>query len=93
VDEAALAVALRARRIGGAAVDVFRCEPYVGELCGLDNCLLTCHMGSMSEDCRFMMEHEAATNAVRFLAGEPLADLVPESEYALRSEGLQQAGR
>jgi D-3-phosphoglycerate dehydrogenase len=85
VDEAALAGALRARRLGGAAIDVFRVEPYAGELCGLDNCLLTSHMGSMSEDCRYQMEREAVTNAIRFLKGEPLEQLVPDTEYALRA--------
>lgn len=93
VDESALAAALRAGTIAGAAVDVFSREPYAGELCGLDNCLMTCHMGSMSEDCRFRMEHEAVLNAIRFLRGETLEQLVPESEYVLRAEGLQQAGR
>lgn len=93
VDEVALAAALRARRIAGAAVDVFQSEPYAGELCGLDNCVLTCHMGSMSEDCRFKMEFEAVTNTVRFLCGERLEQLVPESEYAMRSVRLQQAAR
>lgn len=85
VDEAALAEALRARRIAAAAIDVFRVEPYAGELCGLDNCLLTSHMGSMSEDCRYRMEYEAVTNAIRYLNGETLEQLVPESEYALRA--------
>ena len=85
VDEAALAQVLRARAIGGAAIDVFRVEPYSGELCGLDNCLLTSHMGSMSEDCRFTMEYEAVANAIKFLKHEPIEQLVPESEYALRA--------
>jgi D-3-phosphoglycerate dehydrogenase len=52
VDEGALATALRAGRIAGAAIDVFSEEPYHGELIGIETCLLTCHMGSMSEDCR-----------------------------------------
>jgi D-3-phosphoglycerate dehydrogenase len=43
---------------------------------------LTCHMGSMSEDCRARMEIEATEEAIRFLRGEPLLHLVPESEYA-----------
>lgn len=92
VDESALAAALRAGRLAGAAIDVFRIEPYAGELCGLENCVLTCHMASMSEDCRFRMEHEAVTNALSFLNGHTLKWLVPESEYALRA-ALQQAGR
>lgn len=85
IDETALASALRAGRIAGAAVDVFSVEPYAGELSQLDNCLLTSHMGSMSEDCRFRMEYEAAEHAVRFFRGEPVEQLVPETEYALRA--------
>jgi len=85
VDETALAAALRTQRIAGAGVDVFCHDPYTGELAGLDNCLITCHMGSMSEDCRFQMECEAVGNAVRFVRGQPVSQLVPESEYLLRS--------
>jgi len=83
VDEAALAAALRADTIGGAAVDVFESEPYAGELADLKNCLLTCHMGSMSEDCRARMEYEAAAEAVAFLEGRPPIIPVPEEEYRL----------
>ncbi len=81
VDEAALAEALRSGRIAGAAIDVFEHEPYSGELAGLGNCLVTCHMGSMSKDCRLRMEHEAAAEAVAFLEGRPPITPVPESEY------------
>jgi D-3-phosphoglycerate dehydrogenase len=84
VDEAALAAALRDGRLAGAAVDVFATEPYSGELAALKNCLVTCHMGSMSEDCRFKMEYEAVVNAMRFVRGEAMIQMVPESEYALR---------
>jgi D-3-phosphoglycerate dehydrogenase len=83
VDEGALAAALKAESVGGAAIDVFEDEPYSGELTTLDNCLLTCHMGSMSEDCRARMEYEAAAEAVAFLEGKPPMTPVPESEYAV----------
>jgi len=84
VDEAALAEALRAGTLGGAAIDVFAEEPYAGELSAIPSCLLTCHMGSMSEDCRAKMEIEATENALTFLAGGRPAQLVPETEYRLR---------
>jgi D-3-phosphoglycerate dehydrogenase len=87
VDEASLARALRAGRLAGAALDVFEVEPYRGELAGIDRCLITCHMGSMSSDCRLRMEAEAVDNVLQFLRGEPVANLVPESEYALRDPG------
>ena len=87
VDEAALASALRDGRLGGAAVDTFAEEPYHGELVDVETCLMTPHMGSMSADCRVRMEYGAARNVVAFLRGEPLDELVPESEYALAAEG------
>jgi D-3-phosphoglycerate dehydrogenase len=85
IDEADLAAALRAGRIGGAAIDVFGQEPYSGELTTLDRCIMTSHMGSMSRDCRVRMELEATQEAVRFLTGQPLRQIVPEDEYQLRA--------
>lgn len=85
VDEAALADALRRGRLAGAAVDTFVDEPYRGELIGLDTCLLTAHMGSMTDDCRRRMECGAARNVVAFLRGEPLDEPVPPSEYAAQA--------
>lgn len=82
VNEADLADALRKGTIRGAAVDVFREEPYSGELAELENVILTCHMGSMTADCRARMEIEATKEAIRFLTGEPLRSPVPEEEYA-----------
>ena len=84
VNEADLAAALREGRIAGAAVDTFTNEPYRGELLDLETCLITSHMGSMSTDCRLNMERGAAMNAVAFLRGEPLDELVPESERAMQ---------
>lgn len=76
IDESDLAEALRRNRIGGAAIDVFEREPYSGELATLDRCLLTCHMGSMSVDCRARMELEATEEALRFVRNEPLRQMV-----------------
>jgi D-3-phosphoglycerate dehydrogenase len=82
VNEAALAAALRGGVIRAAAMDVFCEEPYKGELAELENILLTCHMGSMTADCRARMEIEATEEAIRFLTGQPLRSPVPEEEYA-----------
>jgi len=84
VNEHDLAQALKQGRLAGAALDVFGQEPYSGELVTIENCLLTCHMGSMSRDCRAQMELEATEEAVRFFKGESLRLLVPEDEYLMR---------
>ena len=83
IDEHALAAALSSHRIAGAAVDVFEHEPYTGALTAIEECLLTCHMGSMSEDCRCAMELEAVEDVLRFVRRQPLKQPVPETEYAV----------
>ncbi len=84
VDETDLYEALVHGGLGGAAVDVFTIEPYSGPLARLNRCLLTCHMGSMSQDCRSRMEIEATEEAIRFLNGNELSRPVPESEYLIQ---------
>ncbi len=88
INERDLAEALAENRLGGAAIDVFEQEPYVGPLSELETCLLTSHMGSMSIDCRTRMEIEATEEAVRFLMGKPLGSLVPPEEYDVQRQGL-----
>ena len=61
-----------------AAIDVFSIEPYTGNLSELRNCILTSHMGSMSEDCRAQMEIEACKEAEFFIKKEPLRNLIPD---------------
>ena len=77
VDESCLVTALRENQIGGAALDVFEHEPYSGELTTLDNCLLTCHMGSMSRDCRAKMENDSVEEVLRYARGESPNQPVP----------------
>jgi D-3-phosphoglycerate dehydrogenase len=81
IDERDLFEALKAKKIGAAAIDVFKNEPYGGELVTLDNCYFTCHMGSCSTDCRFAMEKQATEEAMRFVRREKLELEVPEYEY------------
>ncbi len=85
VNERDLYNALRADQIGGAAIDVFEREPYIGPLIELDNCILTAHMGSMSVDCRTQMEVEASKEVTRFIEKELLESRVPEFEYKNQS--------
>jgi glyoxylate reductase len=70
VDEAALAQALRAGVIAGAALDVFEREPEVHPaLVELDNVVLVPHLGSATEETRTAMAELAAANALAVLAG------------------------
>ena len=88
INEKDLALVLNEGHLSGAAVDVFDDEPYAGGLRGIDRCLLTAHMGSMSVDCRTRMEIEATEEVVRFLTGRPLESLVPSFEYDVQRQGL-----
>ena len=85
INEDDLCKAMAEGHLGGAAIDVFEKEPYTGKLVEIDRCLLTAHMGSMSFDCRSQMEIEATEEILRFLAGKPLQNEVPESEYDIQS--------
>jgi len=86
IDEDALLDVLRAGGIAGAGLDVFSEEPYLGDLTSLENCLLTCHMGSMTQEARLRMEVEAVENVGCFLKGAPIPYPVPEFEYRIQSE-------
>jgi glyoxylate reductase len=71
VDEAALAAALKAGTIAGAALDVFEHEPEVHpDLLELDNVVLLPHLGSATVETRTAMAELAARNVLAVLAGE-----------------------
>jgi phosphoglycerate dehydrogenase-like enzyme len=78
VDEAALAAALKAGRLAGAAIDVFSEEPPpTGHpLYALDNVIVSPHvsgfLASYDDRCTDLF----ADNLERFLAGAPLLNLV-----------------
>jgi len=88
INELDLYNAMKNGHLSGAAIDVFEQEPYSGLLAEIDRCLLTAHMGSMSEDCRTRMEVEATEEAVRFINNLPLESEVPQEEYSVQREGL-----
>jgi len=72
VDEAALAGALSANIIAGAALDVFENEPEVHPaLLELDNVVLVPHLGSATVETRGAMADLAARNVAAVLAGRP----------------------
>ena len=81
INEGDLYNAISNGKLGGAAIDVFTNEPYDGRLRDLPQCLLTCHMGSMSADCRTKMEVDAVREAVRMVRGIAYECPVPKQEY------------
>lgn len=71
IDEAALAKALKERRIFGAGLDVFEDEPRVHpDLIGLDNVTLTPHIGSAEDKYRRLMSEMVSANAAAIIHGE-----------------------
>jgi gluconate 2-dehydrogenase len=88
VDDAALAAALRDRRIAAAGLDVFEGEPAVHpDLLTVPNVVLTPHIASASLPTRRAMAELAASNLVAVLAGSggpPPTALNPEVLTRLR---------
>ena len=80
VDDAALAVALRERRIAAAGLDVFEGEPSVHpELLTVPNVVLTPHIASATLKTRRAMADLAARNLIAFLTqGRALTPINPE---------------
>ncbi|MCA3185197.1 MULTISPECIES: D-glycerate dehydrogenase [unclassified Cupriavidus] len=84
VDDAALAAALRDRRIFAAGLDVFEGEPSVHpDLLTVPNVVLTPHIASASEKTRRAMANLAADNLIAALdagpqAGKPQTVINPE---------------
>lgn len=80
VDDAALAQALRDKRIAAAGLDVFEGEPKVHpDLLTVPNVVLTPHIASATIKTRRAMADLAADNLVGFLVnGQPLTPLNPD---------------
>ena len=78
VDDAALAVALRERRIAAAGLDVFEGEPLVHpDLLTVPNVVLTPHIASATEATRRAMANLAADNLIAALGEGPRAGRPP----------------
>ncbi len=77
IDEKALAQALNAGTIKGAAIDVFENEPLIEpELMKLENIILTPHIASATEETRAKMSELAALNIIEALEGREPPNLV-----------------
>jgi len=73
VDEQALAAALTAKRLGGAALDVLSVEPPPGDhpLRQAPNIILTPHLAFYSRESVIELQTKAAEEVARALKGEP----------------------
>jgi D-3-phosphoglycerate dehydrogenase / 2-oxoglutarate reductase len=90
VDEAAVAEALRAGRLGGAGIDVFEQEPPVDSpLLDAPDTLLTPHLGASTNEAQILVSEEVATQVLdvldgrsaRYAVNSPL--LTPETAKAI----------
>src|SRR5260370_39402888 len=86
-DEAALAKALDAGQLAGAALDVLEKEPPTDSpLFGRDNVILTPHTSFYSVEALDELQTKAAEEVVRVLSGQPARNPVnPEVLKAVRS--------
>ncbi len=82
VDEAALVDALRARRIAGAALDVFDREPLPSDslLWSLDNLLITPHTAGLTDKLWHRHYELFSENLRRYRAGGPLLYVVDKQK-------------
>ncbi len=85
VDEQALAEALHAGRLAGAALDVFEQEPPEGSpLLSAPNAILTPHVAASTREAQAQVATDIATQILDFFSGRPVA--YPVNPSVLRKE-------
>ena len=90
VDLSALAAALRTGHLGGVAIDVFPDEPsenessFSHELCGIDNVILTPHIGGSTREAQENIARDVAEKMAKFLTTGSTIGAVNLPEVALR---------
>jgi len=77
IDEAALAEAIRSGRVAGAGLDVFESEPPSDSpLLGLDQVVLTPHLGASTEEAQLKVAVDVAQQVLDVLSGRPARSAV-----------------
>lgn len=106
VDIAALAAGLKSGKVGGAALDVFpeepasNSEPFVSAVRGLNNVILTPHVGGSTEEAQESIAIDVATKLMRFVnngsttgaVNVPQVDLPEQNEPMEDEAGSAAAG-
>ena len=85
-DEAALAQALREKKIAGAGLDVWDKEPPAADhpLLKFNNVIATAHTAGVTREARANMGRIAAEQVLAALDGKPAARIVNPQHYAKR---------
>ena len=83
IDLAALSDALKNRIIAGAGLDVFETEPLPGHhpLWGMENVIVTPHMGSVTDIYPARRVDVFMDNLNRYLQGQPLKNIVDKIDW------------
>ncbi len=83
VELAALTEALRQGRLAGAALDVFETEPLPADhpLWDMENVIITPHVAWMGPDSEARRLDVLRANLRRFVAGEPLLNVVDKARW------------
>lgn len=78
IDEAALVNALKEKKIAGAAIDVYSKEPLAEDspFRGLDNCILTPHLGASTKEAQMNVALQVAEQIVDVLKGGEIKNAV-----------------
>jgi phosphoglycerate dehydrogenase-like enzyme len=89
VDQAALVEALREGRLAGAVLDVFEKEPLPAQspLWEMPNVIVSPHIGGDEWDTLGLMAEIFRSNLRRYLAGQPLENVVDKRLGYVRSSG------
>ena len=86
VDDAALATALRQKRIAAAGLDVYEGEPKVHpDLLSVPNVVLTPHIASSTLPTRLAMAHLAADNLIAFFSGKKTLTPINSAQIAMKN--------